>query len=418
MDASSPNSWIFLEENWPCRWPVEASWPGLFLEIEGQKIDFSSAVFRQKKQKTHLLDGWVERSATAQLPGKKILNIHTKQFAHIGEDGGSALRFSLTPVNFSGKIRITPQLDFLEKCRESAESEPFFVETNRESDFDSAAILLESADGKERMAAAFRFTIYQDGEEIDFTSEPRDGQTGQISRHVEVDIEPLQETVLFRFDTFFNEKKKTRSRIFEQTVINVNRLFVRGFQQLLQEQSAVWSLIWHGSELNKFTPSPAAQPFYLTMWRLFDDWMNGDFFSKKMSEFGHAEASALVFICEKSNLVFLRKTLIDKHLRNSKAMGNVIFGHAVGEYLSRAAFPKNFMEKGLEILIASCRFWFESGEKIPSVLVEKNIEHLSKAIISIKKTDPETWRSLMIRFRFEEKREPRKWLEKLRDGHN
>ncbi len=411
MEQTCPPAWIFLEETWPDRWPIAADWPGICLDIDGQQVDFSGTEFREKKQRTHLFEGWTERTATAHLPGGRILNVHSKQFAHLNEEGSSALRFSLTPLNFSGKIGLAAQFDFSEICREKVENEPFFVETNRESDFDSAAILLETADGQQRMAAAFRFTIYQDGEEIDFSSGPFSEANGCIGNRVEIEAEPMQETVLFRFDAVFFEKKKSRSRIFEQTVISVNRLFVRGFQQLLQEQSVAWSQIWRSAELANFSPSTAAQPLFMNVWRLLDGWLQADFFSKKWAGFSHEEAAALLFLYENASPGFMRKTLIDRHLRSSKAFQSPVFGFVVGQYLTRAGFPKNFLEKGIEVGITACRFWSESGEKVPPVLMEKNLENLSKAIAAAKKTDPEMWRSLMIRFRFEEKRELRKWSE-------
>ncbi len=417
MESASPLSWTFVEENWPDRWPMHPDWPGFKLDIDGEPVDFASAIFTLKKQRTHLFEGFTERTATAHLPGGRILNIHSKQFAHLAEEGGEAMRFSLTPLNFSGKIGLCPLFDFSADCLEKEEGEVFFVETSREADHDSAAILLETADGQRRRTSAFRFTIYQDGEEVEFSTQPLEGESsGRIGHRAEVEVEPMQETVLFKFDGFLSEKKRPRSRPIEQVTIQVNRLFVRGFQQLLQEQAAGWSQIWRSSELAGLQPSETARPVFLNLWRLLEGWLQPDYFSKKEGGIGHDEATALQFLCEKASPVFLKKTLIDRHLRSPKAMESMAFGYATGQFLTRAGHPRAFLEKGLEAGITACRFWSESGNWRPLSIVEKTIENLSLAIAAAKRTDPEMWRSLIIRFRFEEKREMRRWAERLREN--
>jgi Glycosyl hydrolase family 65, N-terminal domain len=406
-------SWQQNLADWQPIWPIPDNWMGIDLSVAGEQINWNSLVFQEKKQQIQIREGWWERSAIAHLRGGKMLKVSARCFQSLGDEGGRVLRFSMLPLNFSEKIGIAPVLDFAEKCENVSDFEPFLVEMSRETDFDSATFLFETSDEKARLAAAMRFTIYQDGEEIEFLSENLTEIQGKMGRKVEVAVETMQETVVFRFETQFFEPKKSRERLAEQATISVNRLFVRGCQQLMHEQSLGWTAIWGSTGLPENELAASSFEQNLTIWALLESWLRTDFFNKTEIVFSEKQAAGLVCFCQFSNLVFMRKTLIDRHLRNFQAMENIVFAFVVADYFRRSLDSKLYLDRGLETLVVAMRFWYESESNSPKILLKQVLESLQNGIQFVKKNDPEGWRSWMIRLRFEEKKEIRKWIEKM-----
>jgi hypothetical protein len=94
-------------------------------------------------------------------------------------------------------------------------------------------------------------------------------------------------------------------------------------------------------------------------------------------------------------------------------MENIVFAFVVADYFRRSLDSKLYLDRGLETLVVAMRFWYESESNSPKILLKQVLESLQNGIQFVKKNDPEGWRSWMIRLRFEEKKEIRKWIEKM-----
>ena len=59
----------------------------------------------------NMKDGYLERSFTATLASGKQVRVNSKRINSIVDDESGVIRYSITPLNFDGKIVLTPFID-------------------------------------------------------------------------------------------------------------------------------------------------------------------------------------------------------------------------------------------------------------------------------------------------------------------
>lgn len=419
---TSPNNdlWLLSEEGQPTDLfrSLELPFlPGIELEIGGEKIDWSIGLAPDSRQTVLLREGCSESSHSILLPGGRVVRIHQKFFASLIQEEVLAIRFAITPVNFSEKIMVTTLLDTLLASRFWGEAGSSFNPVWVENELDTTTILLENTQNGAFRAISSRFTIYQDGEEIEFESEPIQ-EIGVAGCRAEVFCEAMQETVVFKFvSQVFHEKKGGGASLFLDARKTVAKAWRKGFSKMQVEQAAIWAKFWAGLKVNFDDDGGLVREIRYCIFQFCQGWMTAFGQPQKREVLTPADAFALTWLWENADPVFLRKCLIDKQLASPRVAENVALAFAVAEYFRRTKDKKFMVKHGLELLISANRHWSKLGKSAPHAisrpLLKSCLACISEAVNSVKKSDPESYKALLVRMRFEEKRETKLWREQL-----
>ncbi|MCW3805423.1 family 65 glycosyl hydrolase domain-containing protein [Plebeiibacterium marinum] len=87
------------------------NWIGINVNIDGFELDLNTCKIDSFTRTLNMKEGFLQREFGATLnDGKKVL-VKTRRFVSMADTENGAIRYSVTPINFSGKISFTPYID-------------------------------------------------------------------------------------------------------------------------------------------------------------------------------------------------------------------------------------------------------------------------------------------------------------------
>ena len=147
-----------------------ANWIGIKVEFDGEALDLAECKVDEFRRELNMQEGYLERSFTATMVSGKKVKVQTRRFCSIVDDEVGAIRYAITPLDFSGTLSLTPYIDADVANEDSNYDEKFWVEADKKVKRRTGYVLAETKKTEFQVCTGMKFAIFQDGEELDFNS--------------------------------------------------------------------------------------------------------------------------------------------------------------------------------------------------------------------------------------------------------
>ena len=87
------------------------NWIGIRVWIDGEELDLATAKVTRFLRVLNMADGYLQRSMEVELSSGKRIGVEALRFCSLADDETAALRYTVTPINFSGELVFKPYLD-------------------------------------------------------------------------------------------------------------------------------------------------------------------------------------------------------------------------------------------------------------------------------------------------------------------
>src|SRR5260221_616065 len=88
-----------------------ANWIGIDIVIDNEQLDLAKCKVSDFRRELNMKEGYLKRNFTAKTANGKLVKVESIRFCSMAEDESGAIKYSITPLNFSGSITITPFID-------------------------------------------------------------------------------------------------------------------------------------------------------------------------------------------------------------------------------------------------------------------------------------------------------------------
>ena len=133
------------------------NWIGLDIEIEGERLDLNAAEVLQFERELDMKRGVLSRQFQLRFPSGKEIEVSAVRFVSMHRDEIGAIRCGMKALNFTGRARIVPFLDFDVVNQDSNYDEKFWEEVERRTGSQKAAILARTKKLDFQLASAMRY---------------------------------------------------------------------------------------------------------------------------------------------------------------------------------------------------------------------------------------------------------------------
>ncbi|HZY79943.1 MAG TPA: glycoside hydrolase family 65 protein, partial [Cyclobacteriaceae bacterium] len=120
------------------------SWIGILVNIDGEELDMATWKVLGFKRVLDMRGGILHRSFTAVSPKGKEVKIYSQRFCSMADGEIGAIRYSITPVNFSATAKITLTVDADVVNKDSNYDEKFWNRVAEEAKADHAIVVAET----------------------------------------------------------------------------------------------------------------------------------------------------------------------------------------------------------------------------------------------------------------------------------
>ncbi|MCB0606601.1 MAG: glycoside hydrolase family 65 protein [Lewinellaceae bacterium] len=382
-----------------------ANWIGIRIDFDGETLNLADCQVSAFRRELNMREGYLERSFTALTKSGKKVKVAARRFCSIADDETAAIRYAVTPLNFSGTLTITPYISADVKNQDSNYDEKFWLEIMVKTKKKQAYVLAETKKTGFQVCTGMKFAIHREGKEIDFPSSLRIQKEKYAGCTVDLKCKEGQETVVYKYAANISSLNYPNEDLYEKCKEAVDRAFTKGFDQMMADQAAAWQRKWDEADILIEGDVAAQQAIRFNIFQLYQTYTGEDerlnigpkgFTGEKYggSTYWDTEAYCLPFYMATAdqhvgrNLLVYRYKHLEKAIENAGKLGfsngaalypmvtmngeechneweitfeeihrNGAIAYAIFDYIRYTGDQGYLAEYGLEVLIGIARFW-------------------------------------------------------------
>ena len=380
------------------------NWIGIDVEIDGKSLDLAKCKVKDFRRVLNMKAGYLERSFIATTKAGKEVQVHAKRFCSIVDDEIGAIRYAITPLNFSGTINVTPYLDGDVKNEDANWEETFWDKVKVVVKNSRAFVVAETKKTGFQVATGMKFDVGVDGKNEPYTTCKI--KTGMyVGSSVDVPVKKGQTLLLHKYVAILASLNHPKEELYDRCKAKVKEAAIEGFDRLLKAQKKAWAKKWKDSDIIIEGDVAAQQGIRFNIFHLNQTFTGVDerlnigpkgFTGEKYggSTYWDTEAYCLPFYLATTeekvakNLLIYRYKHLPKAIENAKKLGftngaalypmvtmngeechneweitfeeihrNGAIAYGIYDYIRYTRDQDYLIDYGLEVLIAIARFW-------------------------------------------------------------
>ena len=139
------------------------NWIGIMVSVESQKLDLAKCKVKDFRRVLDMKVGLLERSFMATFPDGKQVKVVSKRFCSMAHGEVGAIRYAITPLNFSGKITLSVYIDADVINTDSNYDEKFWEEVSRHAAEGEAIVTAQTKKTLFHVTTGMRYVLETDG---------------------------------------------------------------------------------------------------------------------------------------------------------------------------------------------------------------------------------------------------------------
>ncbi|AGK98693.1 glycoside hydrolase family 65 protein [Clostridium pasteurianum] len=381
------------------------NWIGMEIKIDGDILDISKCEVRDFKRILNMKEGYLYRSFTARPQNGKEVKVESKRFVSIVNKEIGAISYTITPVNFSGAISISPYLDGDIENKDSNYDEKFWDEVSKKAVSGEASLTIKTKKLDFYLCSSVKYDIFKDNVKLRYEAEKVEKEKF-VGNIVTLKAGENEEITIVKYVS------NVTSRDFKVEELNavgkelLERAYAKGFDKLINEQAAAWEEKWKQSDIIIEGDTAAQQAIRFNIFQLNQTYTGEDdrlnigpkgFTGEKYggSTYWDTEAYCIPFYLATAdekiakNLLIYRYKQLDKAKENARNLGykkgalypmvtmngeechneweitfeeihrNGAIAYAIYNYVNYTGDKAYLSEYGLDVLVEISRFWEE-----------------------------------------------------------
>jgi len=380
------------------------SWIGIKIKIGDQALDLAKCKVENFVRVLDMKQGLLHRSFKATFSDGKKIAIDAKRFCSMADGEVGAIRYSITPLNFSSATSITLAVDADVVNKDSNYDEKFWEEVYQESQMGWAVVTAKTKKTFFHVCTGMEYDLETEGKLIKgkvFTN-TREKYADNV---VEVELKQGTEMIIYKYAAVLSSENHPKDSMVDLCKSKLDRIAKLGFQKLFEDHAAVWAHKWVECDITIDGDIAAQQGIRFNIFQLTQTYTGEDerlnigpkgFTGEKYggSTYWDTEAYCLPFYLSTAdpkvarNLLVYRYKHLPKAIENAKKLGftdgaafypfvtmngeechnewEITFEevhrtsamvYAIRDYINYTGDVGYLNEYGLEVLIGISRFW-------------------------------------------------------------
>ena len=381
-----------------------ANWIGIDIEIDGQQFDLAKCEVLNFRRELNMKEGHLKRSFRAKTSSGKTVEVEAIRFCSMADDEAGAISYTITPVNFSGILAVTPFIDGDVINKDSNYDEKFWDEITKETWETGGCLQMRTKKTGFEVAAGMEFRVLQNGQQIAPVTRIVEKEK-YIAVKLDIQAHEGESTTLIKYAANLSSQNHEPASLVVNLKQTLSRISAKGFETMLAEQAAAWAKKWQHNDIIIEGDASAQQAIRFNIFQLNQTYTGEDdrlnigpkgFTGEKYggSTYWDTEAYCVPFYLSTAeqnvtrNLLLYRYKQLGKAIDNAKLLGfkngaalypmvtmdgtechneweitfeeihrNGAIAYAIFNYVRYTGDEAYLADYGLEVLIAIARFW-------------------------------------------------------------
>ena len=314
------------------------NWIGIKVIVESEVLDLNTATeVRDFYRELDMKGGLLTRSFEVTLPSGKQLAIRSVRMVSIVDDEIGAVSYSVTPLNFSGKIELCPFLDFDVKNEDSNYDEKFWDSVSQGQHAETSYVHAKTKKTGFQVSVAMRNTVCLNGIPQPWIASS-DAQHMMVSESACFQVSQGSTITLEKFAAVLSSMNHDTAELDYKAAEMALSTAKKGFAGVRNAHVNAWAVKWETSDIEIEGDPEAQQGIRFNIFHMnqtftgVDDRLNigpKGFTGEKYggSTYWDTEAYCLPFYLATAqpevakNLCLYRYKQLDKAIENAEKLG-------------------------------------------------------------------------------------------------
>lgn len=224
------------------------SWIGIDVQIDDEVLDLGTCEVSDFIRTLDMQHSTLARAFVATLKGGKQVKVEALRFLSIVDDEIGAIRYQVTPLNFSGKVSMTSYLDGDVYNQDSNYDEQFWTVDSKivEDGYAQLVSRTKKLDFVVAMSSAFELCR---GENKIFSDEKHIKKDKYVGNKVFTFAQSGESVSLFKYVSVLNSQNYHVDELCDAGKKAVKKAQIKGFNKLLKEHSKAWEEKWENGDI-------------------------------------------------------------------------------------------------------------------------------------------------------------------------
>lgn len=380
-------------------------WNGIRIKINNQKLDPHRLILKDFRRELNMQNGTLNKTYTAEFTDGKLIKIHSTRFLSIVNDELGAIKYNITPINFSGFIELVLPIDGDVKNEDANYDDQFWIEIEKSASARAPYLIVETKKTAFRACYAMHYSVAVDGKPQTLTQFTPVENDKYIAHALNVEVYEGKTTTIYKYAAVVTSRYHRNDDLKQSAAEVLAYAKQKGFNNLMGEQEQAWMEKWNHADIVIQGDIPAQQGIRYNIFQLNQTYTGQDdrlnigpkgFTGEKYggSTYWDTEAYLIQFYLSTSeptvarNLLIYRYKHLQKAIENAEKLGfsdgaalypmvtmngeechneweitfeevhrNGAIAYAIYNYVRYTGDAAYLSEYGLEVLIAISRFW-------------------------------------------------------------
>ncbi len=380
------------------------SWIGIKIGIGEHQLDLAKCKVQDFVRVLDMKQGLLHRHFVAIFSDGKKVKVDAQRFCSMADGEVGAIRYSITPLNFSAKSQITLAVDADVENKDSNYNEKFWEEIYKESQMGWAIVTAATKKTLFHVCTGIEYELELNGKRITgkVYTNTREKYADNI---VEVELKQDTELVIYKYGAVLSSENHQKEYLVNLCRAKLDVVTKKGFDILLADHAAVWAHKWEECDITIEGDIAAQQGIRFNIFQLTQTYTGDDerlnigpkgFTGEKYggSTYWDTEAYCLPFFLSTAepkvarNLLVYRFKHLERAIENAAKLGftsgaalypmvtmngeechneweitfeeihrNGAIAFAIYDYIQYTGDEAYLTEHGLEVLMGIARFW-------------------------------------------------------------
>lgn len=380
------------------------NWIGINIEIDGEQLDINKQDVLSFQRVLDMKTGTLSRKMKIRFKNGKEIEVESLRFCSMHEEEIAAIRYAVSPLNFSGNIKFTPYLDGNVMNHDSNYDEFFWEEDSHKVDVKKGYICSRTKKSNFTVSTAMRFSFWKNDELLEIHPN-HISKAFYVENNFEYYVEKGNRYTLKKYVSIVSTITHSEFSVIPRSINNVRQAYMNGFDYLLNNHIAAWEEIWSKADIIIEGDIAAQQAIRFNIFQLYQTYTGKNeklnigpkgFTGEKYggATYWDTEAYCLPFYLKTADprvarqLLIYRYNQLDKAIENAQKLGfkngaalypmvtmngeechneweitfeeihrNGAIAFAIYNYIRHTGDESYLIQYGRPVLFAIARFW-------------------------------------------------------------
>ncbi len=247
------------------------NWIGIKIEIDGKELDLFNAEIKSFYRELDMFTGTLTRKFRCVTAENKEFEIVSTRFCSMHNEEIAAIKYTITPLNFSGNVKFTPYLDGNVNNSDSNYDEFFWLRDTERVGVKKGVVSMRTKKTNYLVATAMRFSFWEEENLLDIHPNVKQNDL-YIDNHFEHFLEQGKKYTLKKYVSITSTINHSEFNTVAAAINQVTEAYRSGFDALHEAHKEAWKQIWVNADVKIEGDKSAQQAIRFNIFHLYQTY--------------------------------------------------------------------------------------------------------------------------------------------------